>query len=302
MKVLVLAGGNSAERNVSLQSGSTVALALTFTGKYIADLRDPAEFNLLTSDCSQWDIAFPMVHGTGGEDGVLQRQLGRIGLMYVGSNAEASELTFDKIRTNQLLSQHGITVPPEIVLQKNDMAADNHNAIIKLGLPVVVKPPRQGSSIGVSIVQTAEQIAAALSLAFEYDEECLVEQYIDGAEVTVTVIDGKAYPAIEIRPATEWYDYDSKYADNRTQYIIDTDNTFQTASDIAVKACEICGVTGIARVDVRIDTLGGTYLLEVNTIPGMTSHSLVPKSAAAAGLSMSDLCDLAIQNRLQRLP
>jgi len=301
VRVLVLAGGESPEREVSLQSGTAVALALTFSGFYIVDLLDPRDIDVASLNGEDWDIAFPMVHGTGGEDGVLQRQLEQINLPFVGSSATASELTFDKIRTNAFLAEHGIAVPPGIALNNSSGPECNRTAILKHGLPVVVKPPRQGSSIGISIVETPMQIEAALNLAFQFDDECLVETFIAGKEVTVPVINGQAYPAIEIQPATEWYDYASKYADNRTQYIVDGSGHFAKASEVAVTACELCHVTGIARVDFRVDATGRVWLLEVNTIPGMTSHSLVPKSASSTGQSMSELCDAAIRYCLTAL-
>ncbi len=301
MKVLVLAGGSSPEREVSLQSGTNVALALTFTGRFIADLRDPQDTDIASLNRADWDVAFPMVHGTGGEDGVLQRQLESLGLPFVGSSSDVSELTFDKIRTNAFLAKHQIAVPPSIVVRNTSSLEDCQTAIVQHGLPVVVKPPRQGSSIGVTIVERPEQIEAALTLAFQYDSECLVETFIPGCEVTVPVVNGQAFPTIEIRPATAWYDYDSKYVDDRTQYITDQEGRFQGASKIAVKACELCGVKGIARVDFRIDPNGTVWLLEVNTIPGMTSHSLVPKSAAAMGMSISELCEAAVKTVVDQL-
>ena len=295
MRVLVLAGGSSPEREVSLQSGTNVALALTFTGRYIADLRDPQDTDVASLNRADWDVAFPMVHGTGGEDGVLQRQLESLGLPFVGSSSDVSELTFDKIRTNDFLAKHQIAVPRSLIVHNTSSLTDNHAAIVNHGLPVVIKPPRQGSSIGVSIVERPEQIEAALKVAFQYDTECLVETFIPGCEVTVPIVNGKAFPTIEIRPATEWYDYDSKYVDDRTQYLIDKEGRFQQASEIAVRACELCEVKGIARVDFRVDQNGTVWLLEVNTIPGMTSHSLVPKSAAAMGMSISELCGVAVR-------
>ena len=301
VRVLVLAGGESSEREVSLQSGTAVALALTFTGRYIVDLQDPRDVDVTALDASNWDMAFPMVHGAGGEDGTLQRHLDLIGLPFVGSSATASELTFDKILTNTFLADHGIEVPHSVTLVKSNEPSINREAILSHGLPVVVKPPRQGSSIGISIVNTPDQIDEALSLAFQYGDQCLVEAFIVGREVTVPIVNGKAYPAVEIQPATDWYDYASKYADDRTQYLVDIEGQFAKVSATAAAACELCQVSGIARVDFRIDATGKAWLLEINTIPGMTSHSLVPKSALSLGQSMSDLCDAAIRYSLTRL-
>lgn len=299
MKILVLAGGSSSEREVSLESGRCVTDALLGNGHDVQTV-DPAAVAVESVAASEWDIAIPMVHGTGGEDGVLQRQLDKIGLPYVGSSAAASELTFDKIRTNSLLSQHGIRVAASRVVYAHEWPDEHVYVLLELGLPVVTKPPRQGSSVGVSIVQNQNQIDSALQTAFRYDDECLVEAFIAGREVTVPVIDRRAFPTIEIRPAVEWYDYAAKYQDDRTEYYVGPDDISADVAKIAVKACEVCGVNGIARVDFRIDADGQAFLLEVNTVPGMTSHSLVPKSAAAVGLSLAQTCELAIRNRLPR--
>lgn len=298
MKILVLAGGHSAERDISLQSGRCVADALANSGHNVETI-DPATTRIDFLNANHWEIAIPMVHGTGGEDGVLQKSLDTIGLKYVGSSATASELTFNKIRTNSLLKAHGLAVANSVIVKCQQSPADQRIDVLSLGLPVVTKPPRQGSSVGINIVTTEDQIQAALLSAFEYDELCLVESFIDGREITVPVIDGRPFPAIEIRPAEAWYDYEAKYKDDRTEYIVAPDNVSTSISDLAVAACEICNVTGIARVDFRIDRDSKPYILEINTIPGMTSHSLVPKSAAYVQLSMSDVCELAIRNRLK---
>ena len=299
MKILVLAGGSSSEREVSLESGRCVADAL-LGNRHDVQTVDPAVVDVTSLNAAEWDVAIPMVHGTGGEDGALQSQLDEIGLTYVGSSAAASELTFDKIRTNSLLHQHGIRVAASRVVHAHETADEHLHAILQLGLPIVTKPPRQGSSVGVSIVQDQSHIASALSDAFRYDDECLVETFIAGREVTVPVIDGRVFPVIEIRPAAGWYDYAAKYQDDRTEYRVEPVDIPADVAETAVKACEVCGVTGIARVDFRIAEDGRAYLLEVNTIPGMTSHSLVPKSAAAVGLSLAEVCELAIRNRLPR--
>ena len=299
--ILVLAGGTSAERDVSLESGRCVADALREVGHDV-DLIDPCNTAVGSLQSGRWDIAVPMVHGTGGEDGVLQRQLLKAGIPYVGSSPEASELTFDKIRTNRLLRKSDIVVPDGIIVDSRQSLQKNCEAVAAFAGQVVTKPPRQGSSIGISIVHRPEQVEAALMLAFQFDAECLVERFIPGRELTVAVVDGVALPAIEICPAVQWYDYDSKYTDDRTEYRVSPEDLPAALSQIAVTACNICGVTGIARVDFRVDESGQPWLLEVNTVPGMTSHSLVPKAAAAMGLSLRELCQRAIATRLPTLP
>lgn len=299
MKILVLAGGDSAEREVSLQSGHCVVEALNEAG-HLVDTIDPAATAIESLAADRWDIAFPMVHGTGGEDGVLQRALDVIGLRYVGSSAAVSELTFDKIRTNERLHENGLPVADNRVVWSQQTSKERRAVVLDLGLPVVTKPPRQGSSVGISIVNSESQIDAALTAVFQFDDDCLVEAFIVGREITVPVIDGMPYPAIEIRPAEAWYDYHAKYQDDRTKYIVEPNNLNANVADLAVIACEVCGVSGIARVDFRIDDAGRPWILEVNTIPGMTSHSLVPKSAAHLGLSLADLCEAAIRKRLEQ--
>lgn len=297
MNILVLSGGASAERDVSLESGRCVCDALRQRGHH-TELLDPRDNSVADIDVSDWDVAVPMVHGTGGEDGVLQQHLTRAGLPYVGSSAEASELTFNKWRTNTLLKQRGITVPDHLVVRASNDFGEIEKRIRRFAGQVVTKPPQQGSSVGVSIVTDPADLQRALNTAFEFDEVCLVEKYIAGREVTVPVIDGTAFPTIEIRPKRDWYDYSAKYIDEETQYVIAPEDVSDSVAETAVSACQICGVTGIARVDFIVDSHGSAWLLEVNTIPGMTSHSLVPKSAAAAGLSLGELCEMAIENCL----
>ncbi|MEZ6125392.1 MAG: D-alanine--D-alanine ligase [Planctomycetaceae bacterium] len=305
-RVLVLAGGASAERDVSLESGRNVAAALREGGHQV-DLLDSIELTEGRLDPERWDVVFPVVHGTGGEDGELQRTLAASGMLYIGSSAEASELTFDKCRTNRFLADHGIVVPPGCVLSVED-STEVHLEMIHRILRTcpriserpqwVVKPARQGSSIGVSMIADERRLPEAIELAFQYDRNCLVEEYIGGREVTVPVIDGQTYPAIEIQPATEWYDYTAKYSDDRTQYRILPEEDCRPLHEIARRACEVCGVTGMARVDFRVAEDGRRFVLEINTVPGMTTHSLVPMSARAAGMSLCELCERLILHRL----
>lgn len=304
LKILVLAGGTSAEREVSLDSGLCVSAALRARGHHV-DLCDPAETPVHTLNVKRWDIVFPVVHGTGGEDGVLQQELLNAGFCYVGSSPECSALTFHKIRTNTLLKQHGIRVPDSLTVTQSEINEARLRQLCEFADfenpqgGVVTKPPCQGSSIGVSIVLQKSQLDNALQLAFHYDQECLVERFIAGRELTVPVIDGQAFPSIEVQAAGEWYDYHSKYTDDRTKYLVNPTDLPLDLQRTAVAACELCGVTGIARVDFRVDEAGQAWLLEINTSPGLTSHSLVPKSAAAVGLDLGQLCEAVIRHRLQ---
>ena len=300
LRVLVLAGGESPERDVSLESGRCVSDSLRSMGINVSQL-DPAETEISQLGTDEWDIVFPVVHGTGGEDGILQQQLREVGLPYVGSSPEASALTFDKHATRQCVAQHGIHVADAIIVTQTDNVDDVAAQLLSAWRPVVVKPSRQGSSVGITIVRKADQLKAAIASALTYDQTCLIENYIDGRELTVAVVDGIALPTVEIVVADEWYDYHAKYSDDRTQYIVQPDRIPTQVTSMAKKACGVCGVSGIARVDFRLDDSEKLWLLEVNSVPGMTSHSLVPKAASAIGQSLGELCLQTIQTQLNRM-
>lgn len=299
MKILVLAGGTSFEREVSLESGHAVASALEAAGHSVT-LLDPVDSAPSAWQQTGCDIVLPMVHGTQGEDGVLQAQLQSASLRYVGSSPAASQATFDKPTTIQRLRSAGLPVALSGVYTADGPLPGHQERLDQLHLPIVVKPSRQGSSVGVSIVRTADQMLPAIQKALAFGEECLVEDFIAGREITVPVIDGDPFPIVEILPAAEWYDFNAKYNDQKTDYQVSPGDIGDEISQLAVAACELFQVTGIARVDMRIGTDGQPRILEVNTIPGMTTHSLVPKSAAQRGLSLAQVCELAISNELTR--
>lgn len=298
MRILVLAGGLSAEREVSLQSGACVTNALNAAGHAVRQL-DPRDVDVASLNTAEFDVAIPLIHGAGGEDGKVQQDLQQANIPWVGSSEAASQLTFDKIRTNSLLSQHGIDVPPSVVVTTQQSSETIAELVHQLGNSVVTKPPRQGSSIGVSIIRRQDDLSAGLELAFQYDSECLVEKFIEGREVTAAIVDGSALPTLEIIPSG-WYDYDSKYEDDATRYVFEDAETSARHGELAAKSCAICGVTGIARVDMRVDHDGRPWVLEINTIPGMTSHSLVPMAAEKAGMTLAQLFESAIATALRR--
>ncbi|MBL8819071.1 MAG: D-alanine--D-alanine ligase [Planctomyces sp.] len=291
LNVIVLYGGHSSERAVSLESGACVADALRERGHevHLVDTQFGLPLAIFADASQQESIVLPMVHGAGGEDGVLQRQLDRIGVRYLGSSAEASALTFNKIRTQLRLQQSGLPTPPSVSVRRqglqNQSSVDSaaEIAVRSLGFPLVVKPAEQGSSIGVTIVRSEDMLRSAIELAFQFGEECLIEQFIDGREITVAVCDGVSLPSIEICPGSVWFDYDAKYHDEKTRYVVNPPGVPEAAVSAAVRACRCCGVSGISRVDLRLTADGRCYLLEINTIPGMTSHSLVPMAIRAAG-------------------
>lgn len=298
MRIVVLSGGDSAEREISLESGASVVAALRSRGHTVTCF-DPSVIPVERLSADTFDIAIPMVHGAGGEDGTLQRKLLTAGISWVGSSPEASELTFNKHRTNTFLRERRFDVPDGVLVSN----ADSLNALAHqtqdLGPAVVTKPLCQGSSIGVSIVRHRKDLGSAVQKTFEFGGHCLIERFIEGREVTVAVVDGQPLPSIEIKPR-EWYDFDSKYRDEETGYVFESEHDSENHGDLAVRVCEACGVTGIARVDMRIDADGRAWVLEINTIPGMTTHSLVPKAAMKHGYSLGELLESSIETAMVR--
>lgn len=298
LRIVVLAGGASAEREVSLESGACVAAALKQRGHRVLQC-DPANLALHEIPRST-DVILPMLHGTGGEDGTLQRGLERLGIPWLGSSAEASALTFDKVATREVLANAGLPVAPGLALPRKASSELIRNASRQIGYPQVVKPACQGSSVGISIVDSELQIEAAAAEAARWGEMFLIEEYIEGREVTVPVINGKAYPAVEILPAARWYDYSAKYTDEKTRYEIAPKNLPANLTEIVMAACKACGVTGISRTDLRVNSEGQAWILEINTIPGMTSHSLVPMSVRSCGISIGELCEQLLLQAIER--
>jgi D-alanine-D-alanine ligase len=261
---------------------------------------DPARTQLTQELLRGCDVVVPMVHGTGGEDGVLQRQLELLGVPFVGSNATASALTFDKIRCQQWLSSAGIPVPASVVIRMDDHLPQRLPAVRALGLPLVVKPARQGSSVGVTIIDRISLLGTAVHRAAGFGSDVLIEEYIPGREFTVPVIDGRVFPAVQICPAGDWYDYRAKYMDDRTQYRVAPPDAPAELSELALRVCQQTATEGILRVDFRVTSQQQIRVLEVNTVPGMTSHSLVPMSAAHLGISLGELCESAMETAIRQ--
>ena len=298
LRIVVLAGGVSAEREVSLESGACVAAALKQRGHRV--LQFDTTILALHEIPRSTDVILPMLHGTGGEDGTLQRGLERLGIPWLGSSAEASALTFDKVATRDVLANAGLPVAPGIALPRNASGESIKNASRQIGYPQVVKPACQGSSVGISIVDSEREIEAAAAEAARWGEVFLIEKFIAGREVTVPVINGEAYPVVEILPATRWYDYSAKYTDEKTRYEVAPKNLPANLNQIVLSACKACGVTGISRTDLRVDSAGKAWILEINSIPGMTSHSLVPMSVRARGISIGKLCEQLLLQAIYR--
>ncbi|MFC3626588.1 D-alanine--D-alanine ligase [Vogesella amnigena] len=288
-KVAVVMGGSSAEREVSLMSGSGVLAALQSKG-VDAHKFDPSEQPLSALQEEGFSRVFNILHGPFGEDGTLQGALEAMGMPYTGCGVLASAICMDKWRTKLLWKGAGLPIPAfELLNDNSDFAAIEQ----QLGLPIFVKPSTEGSSIGVTKVKNAGELKAAYEEARKYDSIVIAEQFIGGGEFTCAVIDDKAYPTIKIEPATEFYDYQAKYFRDDTVYRCPSGlapEVEQRARELALQAFRVLGCRGWARVDFLMDEQGGIYLLEVNTNPGMTSHSLVPMAARAEGLGYEDLC------------
>ncbi|MFC3714892.1 D-alanine--D-alanine ligase [Luteimonas soli] len=292
-RVAVLMGGTTSEREVSLDSGRNVLEALRARG---VDANGVDGIPNLVRELQDrhFDRVFNILHGGDGESGVLQGLLESLRVPYTGSGVLGSALSLDKIRAKQVLAAEGLPTPRWIRLagSRTGGSDDVHAAARELGLPVIIKPSLEGSSVGVSRVFGEADLDAAVELAARYPGELLVEQLVEGGEYTIGVLDGRALASIHIVPAGEYYDYHAKYVAEDTQYVcpgLDEAGEAE-ARDQAERAFEALGLRGWARVDFMRDRDGRNWLLEANTAPGMTSHSLMPKSAAALGVSFEDLC------------
>ena len=285
-KVAVLLGGTSGEREVSLMSGGGVLAALQARG-VDAQAFDPAERTF--GELSAFDRVFVALHGRGGEDGTIQGVLELMGVPYTGSGVMASALGMDKWRTKLLWRAAGLPIPEFVLLgEDSDFAAVER----ELGLPLFVKPACEGSSIGVVKVRAPGELAAAYREAAKYDRLVLAEKAVLGGEYTCAIVGDTALPVVKIEPATEFYDYEAKYLRDDTQYRCPCDFTPEREAELRAMALEgfrVLGCRGWARIDFLMDEDGRAYLLEANTSPGMTSHSLVPMAARAAGMSYEDL-------------
>jgi D-alanine-D-alanine ligase len=251
----------------------------------------PGNFGILDDDSV--DVFFVALHGTFGEDGQLQEVLENRDVVYTGSGPRASRIAFDKMATKRVFEDIGILTPSAVEFRPSTPADDMKKQIADLGGRLIVKPVREGSTIGVSIVDDADGAIEAARRCFDEFGDCMIEQYIAGREMTVGVLEGRALPLIEIRPKGGFYDYDAKYVANDTEYLFDTVERADVVADMqkaAVDCFKAIGCTHMARVDFMLADDGRAYALEINTIPGMTSHSLLPKAAARIGMPMGRLC------------
>jgi D-alanine-D-alanine ligase len=287
-RVAVLMGGSAAEREVSLNSGKAVFNALK-RKNIDAIAIDIGDNPILALENQQLDRVFNIVHGRGGEDGVLQAILEVMKIPYTGSGVTASALSMDKLKTKLCWQGQGLVTPDWFLLKKLE---DVDACIAKLGFPVIVKPANEGSSIGMSKATHRQELQEAFTEAAKYRCAVYAEKWVEGNEYTVGVLDGEPLPVIRLQAANTFYDYDAKYKATTTQYHCPCglpSEQEQALQQLALQACECVGVEGWGRVDVFIDQQGQAQLIEVNTVPGMTDHSLIPMAAAKSGIDFDEL-------------
>ncbi|MCH4810236.1 D-alanine--D-alanine ligase [Vreelandella neptunia] len=287
-KVVVVYGGTSAEREVSLKSGAAILEALQRKGVDACGY-DPREKGLVGLEQLAPSVVFVALHGRGGEDGTLQGALELLNIPYTGSGVLASALGMDKQRTKQVWSAVGLPTPESIML---DAASDWSAVVAKLGLPLIVKPVHEGSTLGISIVKSQAALEAAYQEAAQFDARVMAERFIVGDEYTVALLGDQVLPAIRVEVPGGFYDYEAKYIANTTQYHLPCGLSSELEEALAVlcqQAFTAIGGVGWGRVDVMHDSEGRFWLLEVNTVPGMTDHSLVPQAAAHAGITFDEL-------------
>ncbi len=296
-KIGVLAGGPSNEREISLRSGKAVYDALTKQGFDVVfldvwdNVRDAVRGGGI-------ELAFIALHGKFGEDGTVQKILEEAGIPYTGSGVKASALALDKIASKNIFEDRGIPTPKSLVFTQNDF---NAVKAAGLGFPLVVKPQFEGSSIGLSVVRSKDEVGKALDRAFVYGEKVMLEEYIEGRELTVGILDDEPLPVIEIVTKNKVYDYAAKYQDPDTRYLVPApiENRFsERAKELGRRAHVALGCKSFSRVDMMLDSAGNIFVLEVNTIPGMTERSLLPKAAQVKGLNFNQLCVKIVESAL----
>lgn len=294
-KVGVLLGGMSSEREVSLSTGRAVVKALSDKGYDVVMIDAQKDLARQLTDTGV-EVVYNALHGKFGEDGCVQGLLEVLGIPYTGSSVTASAVAMDKVISNVLLKRAGLTVPAWQVFHRD--IRTNGLPDLDFPLPVVVKPVTEGSSVGISIVREPLALASALETAFEYDARAMVQQFVDGREITVAVLEGKALGTVEVRPKLEFYNYLAKYTKGMTEYLCPAPVSVKMEEELfrlaergnAALACE-----GGTRVDFIVDEKDVPYVLEINTLPGLTETSLVPKVAAGAGIPFEDLVERILQ-------
>jgi D-alanine-D-alanine ligase len=297
LRVAVLLGGRSSERGVSLSSGRRVAAALRECGHGVQPI-DPAEGELLAVNWSEFDACFIALHGGAGEDGRVQRVLEEIGVPYTGSGPAASRIAMSKSATKGRFLQHAVPTPPGISFRaasdQSDVAAVV-SRLRRLPFPLIIKPDGQGCSLGVSIAASEAEIPPAIEAASRYEPLLLAEPLIAGREFTVALMDRRPLPALEIVGSRTVFDYDSKFGGVPVEHLFPPEQETADLKSLAVEAADAVGTGGLCRVDMIRDHGGQVWILEVNTVPGMTEQSLVPMAAEKAGIGMPQLCDSLVR-------
>ncbi|WP_180161106.1 D-alanine--D-alanine ligase [Acinetobacter sp. YH12064] len=296
-KVAVLLGGKSAEREVSLDSGKAVLEALVRSGVN-AEAFDPQQRSV--TELVAYDRAFIVLHGRGGEDGQIQGTLEWLNIPYTGTGVQGSAIGMDKVKTKQVWQGSELPTAPYRIISKD---SDLQEIVDSIGLPFIIKPVHEGSSIGMSKVEKIEDFATAIAKATQHDAVVMAEKWITGREFTIVILNGQALPVIRLEPPADvaFYDYEAKYNRNDVQYGIPcglTEDEEKRLQALSLRAFQAVGASGWGRIDAMQDAEGNFWLLEVNTVPGMTSHSLVPKAANAIGYSFDDLCVAILEQTL----
>lgn len=298
-KVAVLAGGRSAERDISIKSGRAVYSALKLEGCDVEWLEIGAEDVVRRLKSVPFDVAFIALHGRFGEDGTIQRILERMSVPYTGSGVTASRLALDKIASHRIFKRCGIPVPEFKILERRCGRPQE-----RFSWPVVVKPQREGSSIGLSLAGDKREFNTACKKAFEYGDKILIEKFIKGREITVGILGERPLPVVEIIPKRTFYDFQAKYKDARTKYKVPASlppHLYRKAQAWGIAAHKVLNCRDFSRVDMLLGDDDNIYVLEVNSIPGLTERSLLPKAAKAAGIDFGKLCvkllEMAIRNR-----
>lgn len=289
----ILMGGFSSEREISLKSGNAVSTALSSLGYKIKNI-DISSPDIFQSRHPEFDIAFIALHGKFGEDGGIQAILDLYGIIYTGSGVEASQRAMDKFATKETFVKHKIPTAEYVILTNEQCLVTN----FPFTYPIVVKPRAEGSSVGVSIIQETNQLENALKEVSRYGSDILIEKYIAGREVTVGILGDNTLPVIELKPKQSFYNYEAKYQDTRTEYIVNPDlpeNVIKEIQAISLSAHKSLGCSGISRVDLIYSEQRGPIVLEVNTIPGLTERSLLPKAARAINIEFPQLCERIIE-------
>ncbi len=292
-RVGVLMAGPSSEKKISLKSGHAVLNALKEYGINALPViikNSSIKDNIRLLKSKKIDCAFVALHGAFGEDGGIQNILSKLKIPYTGSGVLASKLAMDKVASRNIFKKHGLDVPRSQVLRRGSYKISN---IRLLNLPLVIKPASHGSSIGLSIVENEKEISQAIRLAFKFDKRIIIEEYIKGRELTVGILDNRALPVVEIFPKHFFFDYQAKYNKGLTDYVVPAKLSSSIAAKIkkrALLAHKLLGCFGCSRVDIILDTKNKPFILEVNTIPGFTSTSLLPKAANKSGINFRELC------------